>query len=275
MSQRRPTRPQVVVEKGDIFFFYRPGIDVESVKELGHVQRFYVILAPTEHGHRHFRALVVGRKKLPEIIPGRSEPGERDWATVTLTTDDPEELRTELGAKRYVTATRGERVLAAAKPVGEGRYWLVRHGDHTELAYALELPAAPGKAQQLFGIRTEASYIVAVRNPDRPAEPGIPSLKTPPSYPRSLREKFDDKVWIPADDPSLLDPLHAQLLLLGAHEGRTVEETLGITISRKEENEQSAEVFTLLHLDRSETPLAPLFRGRFPKDELPPQEKIE
>jgi hypothetical protein len=270
-------RPRVseVVEKGDIFFFYRPRVGVEEVKDLSHVRRFYMILARTEHGERTFRILVIGRKRLPEIVPGRADPDERNWAMVVLTTTDPDEVREELSAKRYVAVSRGERVLAAAKPVGEGRYWLLVHEDHTELAYILELPEKPGPAQEMFNIKPEASYIVAVRNPDMPAASGIPAPRQKPSYPRTLREQFDDKRWIPADDPRLLDYEYAQLLLLGAHQGKAVEEELGVQIKRKRETSKSAEVFTLLHLDRKEVPLEPLFKGKFPERELPPELEAE
>lgn len=264
-------RTSEVVEKGDIFFFYRPRLDVEEVKDLSHVQRFYVILAATEHGERTFRMLVLGRKRLPEVIPGRTDPDERNWAVVTLVTSEPDELREELSAKRYVTVPHGERVLAAAKPVGEGRYWLIRHEDHTELAYVLELPETLGPAQEMFEIKNEASYIVAIRNPDMPAAAsGVPMPKRKPHYPRDLREDFDDKRWVPALDTRLLDFEHAQLLLLGAHQGKTVEQELGIQINRQHETTKSAEVFTLLRLDRKEVPLEPLFKGKFPEREVPP-----
>jgi hypothetical protein len=274
------SRPRVseIIEKGDVFFFYRPRVGVEHVHDLGHVQRLYMLLASTEHGRRRFRLLVIGGKRLPEVIPGKADPKERHWAMVVGTTTDPDDIREELSAKRYVTVTRGERVLAASKPVGEGRYWLLVHEDHTELAYVLDIPQSPGEAQKTFNIAEEASYIVAVRNPDMPAPPGMPTIPAPqqkPSYPRLLREAFDDKRWIPADDPNLLDYACAQLLLLGTHQGKAVEEELGITIRRRHETSKSAEVFTLLRLDRKAVPLEPLFKGKFPARELPPDVRPE
>jgi hypothetical protein len=70
------------------------------VRSLDDVQRFHVIMA--------------------------TRPEERDWAMVYVVTSDPAVVRKELEEERYVTATRGERVPAAAKPIGEARYELSR-----------------------------------------------------------------------------------------------------------------------------------------------------
>jgi hypothetical protein len=268
-SMARQKQTVEVLEQGDIFFFYRPRVGVEEVKGREDIQRLYMITAAKREGRRLFRLLVIGRKKLPEILPEEAHPEERNWAMVVLTTTDPEEIRRELSAKRYATATRGERILPAAKPVGEGRYQLVKHGNHTELAYLLELPEQPGPAQEEFEIKKEASYIIAVKNPDMPQPPGIPASREQPSYPKRLKDRFGQHRWIPVEDPELLDYPHTQVLLLGAHEG-PVEEELGIKIQPERETADSAEVFRLLRLSREEVPLEPLFEGRFPEDELPP-----
>jgi hypothetical protein len=268
-SMATRTKPEIL-EEGDIFFFYRPRVGVEEVRGREDVQRLYMILAPRRPRRRPFRLLVIGRKKLPEILHGQAHPEERNWAMVVLTTDDPNEIRRELSAKHYVTVTRGERLLAAAKPVGEGRYQLVRHGNHSELAYVLELPERPGPAQDEFEIKREASYIVAVRNPDVPVPPGLPASAEQPSYPERLTRQFGSHRWISVDDPELLDHPHSQILLLGARAG-AVEEELGIRIEEEHETVNSAEVFRRLRLNRKEIPLEPLFKGRFPDEELPPR----
>ena len=48
------------------------------------------------------------------------------------------------------------------------------HQNHTELAYILELPKEPGEAQRELGIEKEASYIVSVINPKKPAASSVP-----------------------------------------------------------------------------------------------------
>jgi len=66
----------------------------------------------------------------------------------------------------YDTETRGKRRIKFATPAGEGKYSIVKHDNHTELAYILELPEVPGPTQREFEIKNEASYIISVKNPD-------------------------------------------------------------------------------------------------------------
>jgi len=50
-----------VVEKGDIFFAYRPRIgEGEVEKDWGHPAVFFMVLSP--EGDKHFRLMVLGRK---------------------------------------------------------------------------------------------------------------------------------------------------------------------------------------------------------------------
>ena len=37
-----------LIEHGDIFFFYRPKVDTEEVKDIEDVQRFYMVISPEE-----------------------------------------------------------------------------------------------------------------------------------------------------------------------------------------------------------------------------------
>jgi hypothetical protein len=50
-------------------------------------------------------------------------------------------------------------------PVGEGKYTIVKHQNHAELTYILEMPEQPGEAQRELGIEKETSYIISVINP--------------------------------------------------------------------------------------------------------------
>lgn len=49
--------------------------------------------------------------------------------------------------------------MKADRPVGEGKYGIVKHQNHAELAYTLEIPNDPGEAQKELGIEKEASLI--------------------------------------------------------------------------------------------------------------------
>ncbi|MGD9765487.1 MAG: DUF2795 domain-containing protein [Candidatus Binatia bacterium] len=263
----RSTRARTAqsLEGGDIFFFYRPKLDAARVRGREDVQRFYMVLAPDPRGRakRVYRLLVLGRKKLPELIFGEQHPERRNWALVVKIAANPEELRGELAEYEYETKTRGTRRVAAAEPVGEGRYALLRHQNHTELAYALELPKQPGRAQAEFAIQPRAGFIVAVKNPDI-STPGIPAPPAAPAYPPELRRKFGERRWIDVDDPRFLDHENTQLLLVAAHAGE-VEEALGIRIDTEEETARTAEVCNELALacERPEV-RKPLFEGDFP-----------
>ena len=263
-----PSETSRVLEEGDLFFFNRPRVGKAEVESLEDVQRLYMVMATQRADGRWFRMFVVGRKRLPDIQPGRADPNERNWAMVTLATSDPAEVRKELEEERYVTATRGERVVAAAKPVGEARYELVVHRDHTELAYTLELPEEPGPAQRELEIRNEASYVVAVRNPDIPSPPSMSGPRERPGYPERLAELFGGRRWISAEDVELLDYPHAQILMLGAREA-DVEEELGIHLEKEHESVHSAELFRLLRLRPAAVALEPLLEGTFPESEFP------
>jgi len=83
-----------------------------------------------------------------------------------LTTSNAEDIHKELLPAEYVTEViRGKRRIAAAAPAGEGKYSIVKHDGHTELAYLLELPEIPGPTQREFEIKKEVSYIISVKNP--------------------------------------------------------------------------------------------------------------
>jgi len=182
-----------------------------------------------------------------------------------LTTSRPEEFREELSAKAYVTKTRGERTVGAARPLAEGRYLIVKHRDHSELIYALELPKRPGPAQEEFEIKEQASYILAVKNPAVTA-PDVPASQEQPRYPAHLQEKFGRRRWIPVDDPELLDYENTQLLLLGAR-AEAVQEELGVEIDEEKETLDTAEVCRELKVCTPQRSLKPLLAGLFSEGE--------
>jgi hypothetical protein len=245
-----------VLERGDIYFAYRPRIDVPTVRGLGDVQRFYMILSPS--GKRSHRLIVIGGKRLP--APGGN--GDRKtWGFVDRVAARAEDVEDELDPRTYTTQTRGERQVAPARPAGEGVYALVRHGQHTHLAYALELPASPGEVQRALGIAREGSYIVAVKNPDAPSPTGVGlDERQRARLPKALAERFRGRRFIPLDLPDFLDHEGTELVLVGA--GGEVE-ALGLDLEPERETAATAEIFRELKLERSVHPLGPLFEGKW------------
>jgi hypothetical protein len=242
-----------VAEQGDVFFFYRPRVDTDEVDDLRDVQRFFLVLKPDRD--RRYRRIVVGRKRLPD--PRRHE---RQWAFVAEVADDPAELRDEVEGGVYETRTRGVRVQPPARPAGEGRYAIVEHDGHAHLAYVLELPREPGPAQEAFGIRPEASYVVAVRNPAAEAPPGVGlPTRERADFPPELRERFGRRRFAPLDDPRLLDYEGAELVVIGAAED--VESELGVRLDQDEERLETADLFRQLRIGPGELPVEPLESG--------------
>jgi hypothetical protein len=261
-----------IIERGDVFFFYRPKVGTEEVNRTEDVQRFYMVTAPEAKGAK-YRLFVLGRKQLPEIAEGRATSEERNWALNVLTTSNPEDIRKELLAAEYETETRGKRRMAAAISAGEGKYSIVKHDNHTELAYTLELPEVPGPAQKEFEIKKEASYIVSVKNP-KIQIPGFKAFeKRKPQYPSNIKEKFGDRRWINVDDSELLNYENTQMLLIGARK-KDVQEELGIDLNEEKETADTAEIFKELKIRKGQTPLKPLLEGEFPsKGERPAHEE--
>jgi hypothetical protein len=264
-------KSKIIIEQGDIFFFYRPKVGTEEVEDIKDVQRFYMVTSPEDNNK--YRLFLIGQKQLPEIVEGKSTSEEKNWALNILITSNPDDIQKELMPAEYNTETRGKRRLSAAAPAGEGKYVIVKHDNHTELAYILELPEIPGPTQREFEIKKEASYIISVKNPDVRV-PGFAASEKNPEYPKTLKEKFGDRRWINVEDPGLLNYENTQLLLIGARK-KDVEEELGVDIDEEKETERSADLFKELKLRKEQVPLKPLLKGKFPsKEEVPMSKEV-
>ena len=262
------------LEQGDIYFFYRPKKGAEEVKGIEDVRRFFMVTAPEQEENNNtnnikksqlYRLFVIGKKSLPEIRKTEARSSERYWARVGGIFTDPNELTKELFSDEF---RKGD----AARPVGEGKYAIVKHHqNHTELAYILEMPKDPGEAQKELGIEKEASYIVSVINPKKSAASAVPeggnypSTEEIPMYPEELLKEFNDSdIFVSLTrDTRFIDYRNAQILLIGAREGRDViKHDIGIEISDEEETQQSADIFTKLKVRKDQVPIKPLTEGK-------------
>jgi hypothetical protein len=274
-----------VLEKGDIFFFYRPkakviddgsGGDVKSIED---IRRFFMVTAtaanteneqqqqfdgtnsktPKEGESPRYRLFVIGKKSLPEIRTTEARRSERYWAKVGGIFENPQELTGELLSDEF---RKGD----AARAVGEGKYAIVKHQDHAELAYVLEMPEEPGEAQRELGIEKEASYIVSIINPKVPVPTGYPSSEEPPNYPESILKEFgENENFISlARDLRFINFQNAQMILVGAREGRDViQKEFGIDIKEEKETLYSADIFSKLKIEKDKVPTKPLIEGKF------------
>jgi hypothetical protein len=251
-----------MLEQGDIFFFYRPKVRSEQVRGIEDIRRFFMVLASEQEqglGKSIYRLFVIGKKSLPEIRESEARSSERYWARVGGIFEDPKELANELQSDEF---RKGD----AARPVGEGKYAIIKHRDHAELAYILELPKEPGEAQKELGIEKEASYIITVINPNKPAPKGYPSAEESPTYPDSVLKEFSaNESFIPlSKNLKLIDYQNAQIILIGSREGRDViKNEVAIEIEENEnQQQQTADIFTKLKVQRDKVPIKPLIEGK-------------
>ena len=275
-----------VLEKGDIFFFYRPktkivddgsGGDVKSIED---IRRFFMVTASTaanaeneqqqqldetnqniskESESPRYRLFVIGKKSLPDIRTTEARRSERYWAKIGGIFDNPQKLTSELLSDEF---RKGD----AARPVGEGKYAIIKHHDHAELAYVLEMPEEPGEAQRELGIEKEASYIISIINPKVPVPAGYPSSEEPPNYPESILKEFgENENFISlARDLRFINFQNAQMILVGAREGRNViQKEFGIDIMEEKETVHSADIFSKLNIEKDKVPTKPLIEGKF------------
>lgn len=243
------------LESGNIYFFFRPKVGVDKPKSIDDVQRLYMVLSPDQE--ERYRLAVIGQKVMPE-----PEHHQRYWGFVQAVGRKPEQIRDELGPETYSTRTRGERYVAAAIPAGEGRFRILRHEDHTHLAYALELPKREGQVQKEFEIEDQASYIISVKNPEAgsPAYAGL-SEEEKANYPKRLQEVFRGRRFADADPPELLDYAGTEFVLIGSSED--VKDELGVEFKTENETESSADIFKDLKLEKTDRQLKPLFEGKW------------
>ena len=245
--------PKQIVEKGDLFFFYRPRIDSQSARDLDDLQRLYVVLRPARKRPR-IRVLTIGRKRLPEIAGH-----ERSWGFVDRVTISTRVLARLLGEERYRTKTRGERALPAARPAGEGVYEFLRLGHKLFLAYELELPQRPGPVQRVLNIAMRGSYALSIKNPraTTPADVGLREEEEA-DYPPQLLREFRGRRFA-SEDVKLLDYRGAEFVLVGAEPdpGRARD----VEISSRHQSAEGAAIFDTLHLARHGQPIEPLLAG--------------
>ena len=257
-SSTTPTQSSIL-EQGDIFFFYRPKVRSEKVESIEDVRRFFMVLAPESDNKKNlYRLLVIGKKSLPEIRKTEARSSDRYWARVGGIFDNPAELTKELLSKEF---REGD----MARPVGEGKYAIVNHSSHTELAFVLELPKEIGEAQKELGIEKEVSYVITVINPKVPKrEKYLPTTEDAPKYPESVLSEFsNDENFVPLSrNLKFIDYQNAQIILIGAREGKDIlTQELGITVENENESDHSADIFTRLRIRKDQVSIKPLIEG--------------
>ena len=130
-----------ILENGVFYFFFRPRVNVEDVTSLSDVQKSYLLLRPAKsdlsHASKDIRIIQIPKKALPA-----TSPHERFLGFVIASEESVKVLKDDIGESTYSTATRGERLQPASRPVAEGVYALVADPDGrtTHFAYVLTVP---------------------------------------------------------------------------------------------------------------------------------------
>ena len=251
---KQPRMKPAVLERGDIFFLYRPVVEEEEPRGLPDVQRFFVVLKPDRA--QKLRLLVVGRKRLPDV-----ERHERFWGFVDRVAGSADDIEPQLRSFAYETKTRGKRHEPAVRPAGEGVYAITLLSGQMYLSYALELPAHPSEVQQAFRIASEASFVLSIKNPEAATPPGLGlGEKEKPDYPERLHAEFRGRRF-EREDVRLLDFPGAEFILIGA--GRNAEEAYGAKVTARREVDALPDIFRELQLRKERHPVRPLFEGKW------------
>jgi len=278
-----------IIEKGLIYFFYKPKVELKEVHGPEDVQRLYVLLWPAapsiqedEKKMKHpegkmgtgepERLIVLGKKKLPDVHKGKHE---KFWGFVEKVSRNIDEVEEDLEARTYTTHTRGERHVEGARPVGAGVYAIVKHPTkgHTHLVYVLELPEEPTEVQKAFNIGKEGSFVVSVKNPDVQGPGSFLRTSKNVHYPPEVKNllnstKTGNPLKFAPLDPKLIDYEGSELLFIGAAEDIKAE--LGEAGEYIEELEEvdarkisSDKIWKELHLSKAAHPTEPVLRGKW------------
>lgn len=180
------------MERGHLFFFYRPKVDAQEVKGPNDIQKFYILMSPDgavgrpakEHeieGKRGEERAPLDHKGKPLhrllVVPGKCLPDPnsrraRIWSFVEAASSDLHEVEYHLERYSYDTKTRGHRDIQPARLIAEARYEIVQHSSKdSHLMYELEFPEEPTDVQKAFHIYKQGHFLVTVKNPafDSPA----------------------------------------------------------------------------------------------------------
>ncbi|KAJ5780555.1 hypothetical protein N7457_005715 [Penicillium paradoxum] len=219
-EEREDVVSSTILEKGFIYFFFRPRVNVEDPQSISDVARSFFVLRPTplgaqfDHGQgpvnkdASCRLMMLPKKKFP------TSGKERDMGFVEKSGKSMQDLHDSfISSTTYQTATRGERHTEEARPYAEGVYEITSTPRASHLAYILTIPAELGTLQEDFGLRERGSWIIQSKNPKYPGPP-VGRLPKDPEYPQSVLDKFQDLRWVPLL-PEFLNYPNSQFLMIG------------------------------------------------------------
>lgn len=198
-SSRKTKLPSSILEKGIIYFFTRNRVGLEEAESVGDLQRTYFVLRPLPDGAKLTDGAIPDLKNnrlfaLPKKTFPKSH-SDRFMAFVEKAPTSIQELKENFfkGAE-YETQTFGTRHQQPIQTIGEGVYAITRTENRTtHLAYAMTIPTELGDVQDDLGLRSQGSFIMSVKNPERPG-PASARLPEGPKFPKEyVRPHFETK----------------------------------------------------------------------------------
>jgi len=236
-----PGHKPVVLERGHIFFFYRPKVEHETVSSPDEVQRMHMVLKPqpgSSVGSGLTRLLLVAKKRLP-AVEGRKETiwcfVRKVWPPSILrlglagrwlmatsmgaagrwalqAAKDEKEVMSELEAYSYSTATRGERHQEAARPYANREFAVA--GNKPGRALTSSIDVGRSCRVQRWRRRLRPDHARGPRAPrvlfDGTAKPGGTEGRVAPSHPHrdSGRHFRQRSLQVPLDPGEVQDQLN-------------------------------------------------------------------
>jgi len=245
-EKREAAIPSSILEKGIIYFFFRPRVNISEPQGIEDVARSFIVLRPLPLGAKlgdgpledsgNARLLALPKKMLPKSHQ------DRFLIFVDKANAHIKDLREQFAGNEYATKTVGFVLLILsnflrlirkcststtepATPFAEGIYAITSTGRESHLAYQLTVPSTIGEIQKELGLHEKGSFVLSVKNPEAPG-PANATLDNPAKYPESLQKKFRNLRWMPLE-PALLDYEGTQVLFIGeglGELGKSVEE---------------------------------------------------
>jgi hypothetical protein len=213
--------PSTILEKGIIYFFFRSRVNVEDPQDVNDIARSFMVLRPIPLDARlgdgpigdehNCRLLALPKKVLPKSGKDRFvtfiEKSKTSFADLK---------NSFLKGSDYETKTQGTRHTPAVTPLAEGIYAFTSTGKDSHMAYILNIPSELGEVQKDFGLRERGSFVVSVKNPDKPPTSGAQQQNVPggADYPKDIIDDFKGLRWAPLT-PRLIDWDGATFLMIG------------------------------------------------------------
>jgi hypothetical protein len=239
-----------ILEEGSIYFFYKPKKGVTEVKNIMDIQRFYMVMDPytSSTEDKRLRFIVMGPKKLPAVNDGK----EQAWGFVE-----------KVGGRGFkVSAAQSPSTAKrTARAAGEGIYSIVKHNDHTHMAYSLELPARLGEVQKSLNIERQGNYILIIRHPYSRISERIKGRNTKGIEKNDgFLQQFGERKYIPADPPTLLNYEGSPLYIIGVNDEVA---SLGLEFNKDRETADTADIFRELQLSKERHATEPMIKGKW------------